>query len=78
MSRQKYFLPKLFVPFFLFLSQQPLFGAEPNGAVQAETSESAASSLSALQNAAEEGDPVAQWKLGRIYAVTLPHGPNPV
>jgi TPR repeat protein len=58
----------LFVPFFLFLSQQPLFGAEPHGAVQAETSESAASSLSALQNAAEDGDPVAQWKLGRMYA----------
>jgi hypothetical protein len=32
----KVFLPKLFVPFFLFLSQQPLFGAEPHGAVQVE------------------------------------------
>ena len=30
--------------------------------------ESAASSLSALQNAAEDGDPIAQWKLGRMYA----------
>jgi hypothetical protein len=30
--------------------------------------ESAASSLSALQNAAEDGDPTAQWKLGRMYA----------
>jgi len=30
--------------------------------------ESAASSLSALQNAAEGGHPVAQWKLGRMYA----------
>jgi TPR repeat protein len=45
-----------------------LFGAEPRGAVQAETSESAASSLSAPQNAAEDGDPIAQWKLGRMYA----------
>jgi exopolysaccharide production negative regulator len=34
----------------------------------ASVSESAASSLSALQNAAEDGDPIAQWKLGRIYA----------
>jgi uncharacterized protein len=30
--------------------------------------ESAASSLSALQDAAEDGDPIAQWKLGRMYA----------
>jgi TPR repeat protein len=30
--------------------------------------ESAAISLSALQNAAEDGDPIAQWKLGRMYA----------
>jgi hypothetical protein len=30
--------------------------------------ESAASSLSALQNAAEDGHPIAQWKLGRMYA----------
>jgi hypothetical protein len=30
--------------------------------------ESAASSLSALQKAAEGGHPVAQWKLGRMYA----------
>jgi exopolysaccharide production negative regulator len=30
--------------------------------------ESAASSLSALQNAAEDGDPIAQWELGRMYA----------
>jgi TPR repeat protein len=30
--------------------------------------ESAASSLSELQNAAEDGDPIAQWKLGRMYA----------
>jgi exopolysaccharide production negative regulator len=30
--------------------------------------ESAASSLSALQNGAEDGDPIAQWKLGRMYA----------
>jgi hypothetical protein len=30
--------------------------------------ESAASSLSALQNAAEDGDPIAQWQLGRMYA----------
>jgi TPR repeat protein len=30
--------------------------------------ESAASSLSALQNLAEDGDPIAQWKLGRMYA----------
>jgi len=29
--------------------------------------ESAASSLSALQNAAEDGDPIAQWKLGRMH-----------
>ena len=62
MSRQKYFLPKLFVPFFLFLSQQPLFGAEPHG--PASVPESAANSLSALQNVAEDGDPIAQWKLG--------------
>jgi uncharacterized protein len=34
----------------------------------ASVSESAASSLSALQNAAEDGDPIAQWKLGRMYA----------
>src|SRR5436190_11820649 len=27
-----------------------------------------AASLSALQNAAEHGDPIAQWKLGRMYA----------
>ena len=66
MSRQKYFLPKLFVPFFLFLSQQPLFGAEPHG--PASVPESAANSLSALQNVAEDGDPIAQWKLGRMYA----------
>ena len=30
--------------------------------------ESAASSLSALQYAAEDGHPIAQWKLGRMYA----------
>jgi hypothetical protein len=30
--------------------------------------ESAASSLSALQHAAEDSHPVAQWKLGRMYA----------
>jgi TPR repeat protein len=30
--------------------------------------ESAASSLSALQNAADGGDLIAQWKLGRMYA----------
>jgi len=34
----------------------------------ASVSESAASSLSALQNAAEDGDPIAEWKLGRMYA----------
>jgi hypothetical protein len=30
--------------------------------------ESAANSLSALQNAADDGDLIAQWKLGRMYA----------
>ncbi len=30
--------------------------------------ESGASSLSALQNAAEDGNTIAQWKLGRMYA----------
>ena len=30
--------------------------------------ENAASSLSALQYAAEDGHPIAQWKLGRMYA----------
>jgi TPR repeat protein len=30
--------------------------------------ENAASSLSALQQAAEDGDLIAQWKLGRMYA----------
>ena len=54
------------MPFFLFLSQQPLFGAEPHG--PASVPESAANSLSALQNVAEDGDPIAQWKLGRMYA----------
>ena len=38
MLRQKYFLSKCRVPFLLLLfAQQPLFGAETHGAVQAET-----------------------------------------
>jgi hypothetical protein len=38
MSRHKHFLSKCCVPFLLWLfSQQPLFGAEQHGAVQAET-----------------------------------------
>jgi hypothetical protein len=39
-----------------------------NAAPPASVPESAANSLSALQNAAEDGDPIAQWKLGRMYA----------
>jgi len=34
----------------------------------ASVSESAAGSLWELQNAAENGDPIAQWKLGGMYA----------
>jgi hypothetical protein len=40
MSQQKYFLSNFFAPIFFLLLSQPLFGAEPHGAVQAEASPS--------------------------------------
>jgi TPR repeat protein len=43
------------------------FDGEPNQP-PASVPDSSASSLSALQKAAEDGDLIAQWKLGRTYA----------
>lgn len=42
--------------------------ATPPGAVTLKNAASAANSLSALQYAAEGGHPIAQWRLGRMYA----------
>ena len=54
---------------------QPALAVQPAPAITAKKPvppttlpESAASSLSALQYAAEDGHPIAQWKLGRMYA----------
>jgi len=54
---------------------QPALSVQPPPSItskkpvpSASVPESAASSLSALQYAAEDGHPIAQWKLGRMYA----------
>src|SRR6516165_2515635 len=54
---------------------QPALSVQPapsitskNPVPPASVPESAASSLSELQNAAEDGDLIARWKLGRMYA----------
>ena len=46
----------------------PIAAAAPSGAVAIKSTVPAANSLTALQYAAEGGHPIAQWRLGRMYA----------
>ncbi|ETR75262.1 exopolysaccharide production negative regulator [Afipia sp. P52-10] len=46
----------------------PLPVAVPNGTAAAKAAVPSSNSLSTLQYAAEGGHPIAQWKLGRMYA----------
>src|SRR6516162_9169459 len=45
-----------------------VFGTAPAFAFDGTTTPSTTNALTALQYAAEQGQPVAQWKLGRMYA----------
>lgn len=46
----------------------PIAAAAPSGAVAVKSAVPAPNSLTALQYAAEGGHPIAQWRLGRMYA----------
>jgi uncharacterized protein len=46
----------------------PIAAAAPSGAVAVKGTVPAPNSLTALQYAAEGGHPIAQWRLGRMYA----------
>ena len=51
-------------PHYIMPVKKPMTAALPDNSLSA----NATNSLSALQYAAEDGHPVAQWKLGRMYA----------
>lgn len=48
---------------------RPVVAAAPNSAAALKTAVPSATSLTSLQYAADGGHPVAQWKLGKMYAV---------